>query len=115
MKLLKKACLRQDLKLAGDDFNHQKVRLYETPWILDVRDPVKNPEHVLAYLATIRQLMRLSEPPNQLMATAEGIIQQPTGNDITVWPCCQKGKMLRFRQIPKRMARPSNPLAYVAA
>lgn len=78
MEWMKKACQRQDFKPAGDDFNHQKVRLYETPWILDVHDPVKNPEHVLAYLATIRQLMR-------------------------------------FRQIPKRMVRPSNPLAYVAA
>ncbi len=167
-----------------------KARLYEKPWIVDVRDPVKNPEHVLEYLArythrvaiansrikalkdgmvtftyknrkkdrtealtitavefirrfllhslpkrfvrirhygflanrnrsaniaTIRKLMGLSEPSNQPVATVEVIVQQLTGIDIAVCPCCQKGRLQLFRQIPKGLARPPNPLAYAAA
>jgi hypothetical protein len=33
MELMKKACQRQDLKLAGDDFNHRKV------WLVAKRNP----------------------------------------------------------------------------
>jgi hypothetical protein len=51
MELMKKACQRQDVKLAKEQYNHLKTRLYEKPWIIDVRDPVKKPEHVLEYLA----------------------------------------------------------------
>lgn len=51
MDLVKQACRRQNLKLAKNEYNQLKARLYEKPWIIDVRDPVKNPEHVLEYLA----------------------------------------------------------------
>ena len=68
-----------------------------------------------ANLAAIRQLMGLPEPSNQPVATVEVIVQQLTGIDITVCPCCQKGRMQLFRQIPKGLARPPNPLAYAAA
>ena len=190
MERMKKACQRQDLKLAGEDYNPLKARLYEKPWIVDVRDPVNNPQHVLEYLArythrvaiansriralregmvtftyknrkkdrtealtitavefirrfllhslpkrfvrirhygflsnrnrsanlaAIRRLMALPEPSEPPVATVEGILRQLTGMDITVCPCCRKGKMNLFRKIPKGVARPPNPLFYAVA
>jgi hypothetical protein len=190
MELTKKACQRQDVKLAKEQYNHLKTRLYEKPWIIDVRDPVKNPEHVLEYLArythrvaiansrikalkdgmvtftvknrkknrielltitavafirrfllhslpkgfvrirhygflanrnrsqnlsAIRQLMGLSDPSDNLISTVEEMMHKLTGIDITECPCCKKGMMQLFRQIPKGRARPPNPLAFAAA
>lgn len=190
MELTKKACQRQDVKLAKEQYNHLKTRLYEKPWIIDVRDPVKNPEHVLEYLArythrvaiansrikalkdgmvtftvknrkknrielltisavefirrfllhslpkgfvrirhygflanrnrsknlsAIRQLMGLSDPSDNLISTVEEMMHKLTGIDITECPCCKKGKMQLFRQVPKGRARPPNPLAFAAA
>jgi hypothetical protein len=190
MAHMKKACQGGHLKIAGDEFNQLKARLYEKPWIIDVRDPVKNPEHVLEYLArythrvaiansrikalddgmvtftfknrkkertetltltavefirrfllhslprrfvrirhygflanrnrsvnlaTIRQLMGLSDPPDNPVAAVAVMIQKLTGIDITACPCCQKGKMRLFREIPRGRARPPNPLVYAAA
>ncbi len=190
MELMKKACQRQDVKLAKEQYNHLKTRLYEKPWIVDVRDPVKNPEHVLEYLArythrvaiansrikalkdgmvsftvknrkknrielltitavafirrfllhslpkgfvrirhygflanrnrsqnlsAIRQLMGLSDPSDNLISTVEEMMHKLTGIDITECPCCKKGMMQLFRQIPKGRARPPNPLAFAAA
>jgi len=190
MDRMKKACQRQCLKMADHDFNRLKVRLYEKPWIVDVRDPVKNPQHVLEYLArythrvaiansrikslcdgrvtftyknrkkartealtitavefirrfllhslpkgfvrirhygflanryrstnlaAIRRLMALPEPSDVLVTTVEGLLRELTGIDISVCPCCRKGKMHLFQKIPKGVARPPNPLAYAAA
>jgi hypothetical protein len=68
-----------------------------------------------ANLATIRQLMGLSDPADNPAAAAEVMIEKLTGIDITVCPNCRKGKMQLFREIPKGRARPPNPLAYAAA
>ena len=190
MELMKKACQREDIKFAGDQYNRLKAQLYEKPWIIDVRDPVKKPEHVLEYLArythrvaiansrikaledgmvtftfknrrknrtetltvtavefirrfllhslpkrfvrirhygflanrnrsanlaAIRQLMGLIDPIDKAVATVESMMQHLTGIDITVCPCCKKGKMQLYREIPKGSARPPNPLAFAAA
>jgi len=190
MDRMKKACQRQGLKIANHDFNQFKARLYEKPWIVDVRDPVNNPQHVLEYLArythrvaiansrikalndgrvtftyknrkkertealtitavefirrfllhslpkrfvrirhygflanryrstnlaAIRRLMALPEPSGAPVATVEELLRQLTGIDISVCPCCRKGKMRLFQKIPKGVARPPNPLAYAAA
>ena len=190
MELMKKACQREDLKFTGDQFNCLKARLYEKPWIIDVRDPVKKPEHVLEYLArythrvaiansrikafedgmvtftfknrknkrtetltitavefirrfllhslpkrfvrirhygflanrnrsanlaAIRQLMGLNDPIVKVAATVESIMEQLTGTDIAVCPCCRKGNMQLYREIPKGWARPPNPLAFAVA
>ena len=190
MDHMKRACQCENLKFAGDEYKKLKIILYEKKWIIDVRDPVKKPEHVLEYLArythrvaiansrittvkdgmvtfkiknrkknraeqititaiefirrfllhslpkrfvrirhygflanrnrstnlnTIRQLMGLSDPPEKQIASTEEMMQQLTGIDITVCPCCHKGKMQLFLEIPKGRARPPNPLAYVAA
>jgi hypothetical protein len=68
-----------------------------------------------ANLAAIRRLMALPEPSEPPVATVEGILRQLTGMDITVCPCCRKGKMNLFRKIPKGVARPPNPLFYAVA
>ena len=190
MDHMKRACQREDLKFADNEYKKLKARLYEKQWIIDVRDPVKRPEHVLQYMArythrvaiansritalkdgrvtfsiknrkkdraerititavefirrfllhslprgfvrirhygflanrnrsanlnAIRQLMGLSllsEKPN---ATVEEMMQKLTGTDITVCPCCHKGKMQLYLEIPTGLARPPNPLAFVAA
>lgn len=46
---MKRACKRRDLKLTDSEFSQLTARLYEKRWIIDVRDPVKKPEHVLEY------------------------------------------------------------------
>ncbi len=184
------ACQTENLKFAGNEFKKLKARLYKKKWIIDVRDPVKRPEHVLEYLArythrvaiansrilalkdgmvtfniknrkknrteqititavefirrfllhslpkrfvrirhygylanrnrsanlsNIRQLMGLPDPPKKQMASVEEMMQQLTGTDITLCPCCQKGRMQLILDMPKGLARPPNPLAYVAA
>jgi len=41
----------EKLKLSGNEYKKLKNTLHAKKWIVDVRDPVKNPEHVLEYLA----------------------------------------------------------------
>jgi hypothetical protein len=47
MDRMQHACQRGDIKLAKDDLNPLKRRLYKKPRIVDVRDPAKNPQYVL--------------------------------------------------------------------
>jgi hypothetical protein len=49
---MNRACQGENIKFAGDRYKQLKARLYEKQWIVDVRDPVKNPQHVLEYLAS---------------------------------------------------------------
>ena len=63
-----------------------------------------------ANLNTIRRLMELSPPPAKEMASLEEIMRKLTGTDITICPCCSKGKMQFFAQIPKYRARSPNHL-----
>jgi len=190
MDHMKRACQREDLKFAGNEYKQLKARLYEKQWIVDVRDPVKRPEHVLEYLArythrvaiansritalkdgkvtfniknrkknrtepititavdfirrfllhslprgfvrirhygflanrnrsanlnTIRQLMGLSGLSEKPIASVEEMMQKLTGIDITACPCCHKGRMQLYLEIPRGLARPPNPFAFVAA
>jgi hypothetical protein len=184
------ACQREKLKFAEDQYKKLKATLYKKNWIIDVRDPVKSPEHVLEYLArythrvaiansritafkdgmvtftiknrkenrtepititavefirrfllhslpkrfvrirhygflanrnraanlkNIRQLMGLPEPSEKQIASIEEMMQELTGIDITVCPCCHKGRMQLLVELPKGVARPPNPLAFAAA
>ena len=190
MDLMSRACQCENLKFAGGEYKKLKTRLYEKKWIIDVRDPVKRPEHVLEYMArythrvaiansrimalkdgmvtfkiknrkknrteqititavefirrfllhslpkrfvrirhygflanrnrsanlnTIRQLMGLSDPPEKQIASVEEMMRQLTGVDITVCPCCRKGRMQLLFEIPESLARPPNPLAFAAS
>ena len=189
MDLMSRACQCENLKFAGGEYKKLKTRLYEKKWIIDVRDPVKRPEHVLEYLArythrvaiansrimalkdgmvtfkiknrkknrteqititavefirrfllhslpkrfvrirhygflanrnrsanlnTIRRLMGLSDPPEKQSACVEEMMRQLTGVDITVCPCCRKGRMQLLFEIPESLARSPNPLAFAA-
>ena len=175
----------EKLKLTGNEYKKLENKLYAKKWIVDVRNPVKNPEHVLEYLArythrvaiansrikklkdgmvtftaknrkknktesvtitavkfirrfllhslprgfvrirhygylanrnrsanliTIQRLMGLSPPPKKEMTSLEEMMQKLTGIDITICPCCSKGKMQLFAQIPKYRARPPDHL-----
>ena len=190
MDRMSTACQHGDIKLARNGYNRLKARLYEKNWIIDVRDPVNSPEHVLQYLArythrvaiansritalkdgmvtfkiknrkknraehitisavefirrfllhslprgfvrirhygflanrnrsanlkAIRQLMGLPDPPEKQIASVEHMMRELTGIDITLCPCCHKGKMVLFLEIPEAQARAPNPLAFVSA
>jgi hypothetical protein len=62
-------------------------------------------------LNAIRQLMDISVPLEKEIASLEEMMLQLTGIDITVCPCCTKGKMHLFAEIPKGLARPPDHLA----
>jgi len=61
-------------------------------------------------LNTIRDLMGLSVPSEKEVASLEEMMLQLTGTDITICPCCSKGKMQFFAEIPKSRARPPSHL-----
>ena len=182
---------RMDNARRGEKFKfsakyHQlKDQLYTKNWVVDVRDPVKQPEYVLEYLArythrvaiansrikalkdgmvtftaknrkknrtelitisavefirrfllhslpkrfvkirhygflanrnrkknlkTLRLLMGLIEPAVKDSLPLEKMMQTLTGIDITICPCCNKGKMQFYDEIPKPRARAPNRL-----
>lgn len=178
------------LKFAGNKYEKLKNKLYSKKWVVDVRDPVKNPEYVLEYLArythrvaiansriialkdgmvtfnsknrkknrteqvtitavefirrfllhslpkrfvrvryygflanryraenlnNIRRLMRLPDLLEKELSSVEEMMLRLTGIDITVCPCCNKGKMQLVVEIPRRRAPPSHTFVCVAA
>jgi len=62
------------------------------------------------HLDAIRDLMGLSAPPEKKVASLEEMMLQLTGTDITTCPCCNRGKMHFFTEIPKSRARPPSHL-----
>ena len=72
MDLMRKACLSGDLNFADDHYKKLKSRLYDKKWIIDVRDPVKNPEHVLQYLA--RYTHRVAIANSRITALKNGMV-----------------------------------------
>jgi hypothetical protein len=66
-------------------------------------------------LNLIRNLMGLSASPEKEVASLEEIMLKLTGKDITACPCCNKGKMKFFADIPKSRARPPTRLARLIA
>ena len=57
-----------------------------------------------------RELMGFSVHSEKEVASIEEMMLQLTGVDITVCPCCTKGKMQFFAEIPKGRARPPGHL-----
>ncbi len=72
MELMKNACQREGLRLTSDQFNRLKAQLYEKPWIVDVRDPVKKPECVFEYLA--RYTHRVAIANSRIKALEDGMV-----------------------------------------
>jgi hypothetical protein len=59
-------------------------------------------------LSIIRDLIGVSDPPEKEVASIKEMMLQLTGTDITACPCCNKGKMVFFAEIPKSRGRPPN-------
>ena len=72
MDHMSRACQRENLKFAGDQYKKLKARLYEKNWIIDVRDPVKKPDHVLEYLA--RYTHRVAIANSRIKALKDGMV-----------------------------------------
>ena len=72
MDLMRKACQKGDLKLAGKDYKKLKSRLYTKKWIIDVRDPVGKPEYVLQYLA--RYTHRVAIANSRIIKLEDGMV-----------------------------------------
>jgi len=66
------ACQLGKLKFAGNGYKKFKNKLYEKKWIIDVRDPVKRPEHVLEYLA--RYTHRVAIANSRITALKDGMV-----------------------------------------
>jgi Putative transposase/Transposase zinc-binding domain len=62
------------------------------------------------HLKVIRDLMGVSAPPEKEVTTLEEMMLQLTGTDITSCPCCSKGEMHFFAEIPRGRARPPSRL-----
>jgi hypothetical protein len=61
-------------------------------------------------LNAIRELMGFCVHSEKEVTSIEKMMLQLTGVDITVCPCCTKGKMQFFAEIPKGRARPPDHL-----
>jgi len=72
MNLMGKACQKEALKLDAEGYQKLKSRLYAKKWIIDVRDPVKNPEHVLEYLA--RYTHRVAIANSRITKLEDGMV-----------------------------------------
>ncbi|MBU0768388.1 MAG: IS91 family transposase [Proteobacteria bacterium] len=62
----------EKLKLSGNEYKKLKNTLHAKKWIIDVRDPVKNPEHVLEYLA--RYTHRVAIANSRIKAIKEDMV-----------------------------------------
>ena len=67
-----------------------------------------------ANIALIRRLLKLPSQFVKMAASLEDMMLKLTGVDITLCPCCKKGKMYLVEEIPKFRARAPNNMAYVA-
>ena len=189
MQRMSDAIKSDNLKFAGNTYKKLKNTLFTKKWVVSVREPVKQPEYVLEYLArythrvaiansrikalkdgmvtftaknrkknctepitisavefirrfllhslpkrfvkirhygflanrnraknlkTIRLLMGLDTPTAKDIAPLEEMMQTLTGIDITICPCCNKGKMQFYAEIPKYRARAPNRRLCVA-
>jgi hypothetical protein len=65
-------------------------------------------------LKTIRLFMGLAQPVAKDILALEEMMQNLTGIDITICPCCNTGKMQFFAELPKQRARPPNRLVCVS-
>jgi hypothetical protein len=72
MDRMRHACQCEKVKFAGNQYKNLKNKLYAKKWIVDVRDPVKNPEHVLEYLA--RYTHRVAIANSRITALKDGMV-----------------------------------------
>jgi hypothetical protein len=66
------ACQKGKLKLAADAYKRLKNTLFTKTWVVSVRDPVKQPEHVLEYLA--RYTHRVAIANSRIKSLKDGMV-----------------------------------------
>jgi hypothetical protein len=71
MDRMSKACQDNKLKFNGG-YRQLKDKLYAKKWIIDVRDPVKNPEHILEYIA--RYTHRVAIANSRITGLKDGMV-----------------------------------------
>jgi hypothetical protein len=71
MDRMSKACQDNKLKFNGG-YRQLKDKLYAKKWIIDVRDPVKNPEHILEYIA--RYTHRVAIANSRITELKDGMV-----------------------------------------
>ena len=69
----------------------------------------------MAHLKTIRRLLKMPTHGLTMKASLEEMMLHLTGIDITICPCCNKGKMQLLAEIPRYRARAPNKRAGLAA
>ena len=62
----------EKLKFTSNQYKKLKNKLYAKKWVVDVRAPVKNPEHVLEYLA--RYTHRVAIANSRIAALKDGMV-----------------------------------------
>jgi hypothetical protein len=72
MDHMSKTCQGENLKFADDEYKTLKTKLYEKKWVVDVRDPVNKPEHVLKYLA--RYTHRVAIANSRIISFKDGMV-----------------------------------------
>ena len=72
MHHMRHARQREKLELTDNEYKKLKNKLHAKKWIVDVRDPVKNPEHVLEYLA--RYTHRVAIANSRIKAIKEDMV-----------------------------------------
>jgi hypothetical protein len=92
-------------------FQQLKDDLYSNKWVVSVREAIKRPEYVLEYLG--RYTHRVAISNHRIVSLKDGMVtfkyknrktnqmEETTGIDITLCPCCKKGKMQIIGEIPK--------------
>ncbi len=72
MQRMSLACKKDKFKLAADAYRRLKNTLFTKTWVVSVRDPVKQPEHVLEYLA--RYTHRVAIANSRIKSLKDGIV-----------------------------------------
>jgi hypothetical protein len=72
MQRISDAIKSEDLKFAGDTYKKLKNTLFTKKWVVSVRDPVKQPEYVLEYLA--RYTHRVAIANSRIKALKDGMV-----------------------------------------
>jgi hypothetical protein len=72
MQRMSLACEKGKLRLAADAYKRLKNTLFTKTWVVSVRDPVKQPEHVLEYLA--RYTHRVAIANSRIKSLKDGMV-----------------------------------------
>jgi hypothetical protein len=72
MQRMRQVCQSNKLRLAADAYKKLKNTLFTKTWVVSVRDPVKQPEYVLEYLA--RYTHRVAIANSRIKSVKDGMV-----------------------------------------